>query len=131
MAQAEGSAVLTVPADDVLDGEPDDDVLADLVRHRERFTPEDMLAVAFNGLARRRMRGSMIPGEERWPHWRPTFEARRKLVSTFEGHQWAVPSADAQKAQTVRRLRAAVTFSVGRLGLEPSTLGLKVPCSTR
>ncbi len=90
VAQAEGSAVLTVP---------DDDVLADLVRHRERFTPEDMLAVAFNGLARRRMRGSMRPGEERWPHWRPTFGARRKLVSTFEGHQWAVPSADAEKAK--------------------------------
>ncbi|MGH9284996.1 MAG: hypothetical protein ACRD0M_04860, partial [Acidimicrobiales bacterium] len=26
--------------------------------------PEDMLAVAFNGLARRKMRGSMQPGEE-------------------------------------------------------------------
>ncbi len=58
------STILTVPADDVLDGEPDDHVLADLVRKRERFTPEDMLAVAFNGLARRWMRGSMRPGEE-------------------------------------------------------------------
>ncbi len=39
-------------------------MLAELVRKRERFTPEDMLAVAFNGLARRRMRGSLRPGEE-------------------------------------------------------------------
>ena len=61
---AHASTVLTVPADDLLDGEPDDNVLADLVRHRERFTPEDMLAVAFNGLARRRMRGSIRPGED-------------------------------------------------------------------
>ncbi len=58
------ATVLTVPKDDVLDGEPDDFVLADLMRQRERFTPEDMLAVAFNGLARRRMRGSMRPGQE-------------------------------------------------------------------
>ncbi len=61
---AHASTILTVPKDDVLGGEPDDRVLADLVRKRERFTPEDMLAVAFNGLARRRMRGSMRPGEE-------------------------------------------------------------------
>ena len=61
---AHASTVLTVPADDVLDGEPDDVVLAELVRQRERYTPEDMLAVAFNGLARRRMRGSKRPGED-------------------------------------------------------------------
>ncbi|HSH58123.1 MAG TPA: helix-turn-helix transcriptional regulator [Acidimicrobiales bacterium] len=61
---AHASTILTVPKDDVLDGRPGDRVLADLVRQRERFTPEDMLAVAFNGLARRRMRGSLRPGEE-------------------------------------------------------------------
>jgi transcriptional regulator with XRE-family HTH domain len=61
---AHASTILTVPSDDVLDGEPDDHVIAELVRNRERFTPEDMLAVAFNGLARQRMRGSMRPGEE-------------------------------------------------------------------
>ncbi len=61
---AHASTVLTVPADDLLDGEHDDALLADLVRHRDRFTPEDMLAVAFNGLARRGMRGSLRPGEE-------------------------------------------------------------------
>lgn len=31
---------------------------------RERLTPEDMLAVAFNGLARRHMRGAKKPGQE-------------------------------------------------------------------
>ncbi|MDP9418593.1 MAG: hypothetical protein M3P53_00240, partial [Actinomycetota bacterium] len=61
---AHASTILTVPKEDILDGEPDDRVLAELARRRERFTPEDMLAVAFNGLARRRMRGSLRPGEE-------------------------------------------------------------------
>jgi transcriptional regulator with XRE-family HTH domain len=61
---AHASTVVTVPADDVLDGTPDAGLLEQLQRDRERFTPEDMLAVAFNGLARRRMRGSMQPGEE-------------------------------------------------------------------
>lgn len=39
-------------------------MLDQLARERERYTPEDMLAVAFNGLARRRMRGSLQPSEE-------------------------------------------------------------------
>lgn len=58
------STVLTVPKNDVLPGSPDAELLADLIRDRERYTPEDMLAVAFNGLARRRMRGALQPGEE-------------------------------------------------------------------
>ena len=61
---AHASTVLTVPKDDVLDGAPGAGLLGDLTRDRERYTPEDMLAVAFNGLARRRMRGAMQPGEE-------------------------------------------------------------------
>ena len=61
---AHASAVLTVPKDDVLDAVPDTALLAELTRDRERYTPEDMLAVAFNGLARRRMRGAQLPGEE-------------------------------------------------------------------
>ncbi len=58
------STVMMVPADDVLDGTPDAELLGRLQRDRERYTPEDMLAVAFHGLARRRMRGSLQPGEE-------------------------------------------------------------------
>src|SRR4051794_5026657 len=61
---AHASAVLTVPKDDVLHSTPDAGLLDQLTRERERYTPEDMLAVAFNGLARRRMRGSLQPGEE-------------------------------------------------------------------
>jgi transcriptional regulator with XRE-family HTH domain len=61
---AHASTVVTVPRDDVLDGTPDAGLLGQLQRDRERFTPEDMLAVAFNGLARRRMRGSMRVGED-------------------------------------------------------------------
>lgn len=59
---AHASAVLTVPASDILDGAPDPALLGHLTRDRERYTPHDMLAVAFNGLARRGMRGSQ-PGE--------------------------------------------------------------------
>jgi len=61
---AHASTVMTVPANDVLDGTPDAGLLGQLVRERERFTPEDMLAVAFNGLARRRLRGALQPGED-------------------------------------------------------------------
>ncbi|MGH9268109.1 MAG: hypothetical protein ACRD0D_08020 [Acidimicrobiales bacterium] len=61
---AHASTVVTVPEADVLDGVPDDALLAKLSRERERYTPEDMLAVAFNGLARRKMRGSMQRGEK-------------------------------------------------------------------
>jgi hypothetical protein len=61
---AHASTVVTVPVDDVLDGTPDTGLLAQLTRDRERYTPEDMLAVAFNGLARRRMRGAVPPGDD-------------------------------------------------------------------
>ena len=61
---AHASTIVTVPPDDVLDGTPDNALLERLERDRERYTPEDLLAVAFNGLARRRMRGSIQPGDE-------------------------------------------------------------------
>lgn len=57
------SAAITVPADDVLEREPDTAFLSELARHRDRYTPEDMLAVAFNGLARRRLRQSKGLGD--------------------------------------------------------------------
>ena len=56
------SAAITVPGDDVLDGRPDNAFLSELTRDRDRYTPEDMLAVAFNGLARRRLRQSKALG---------------------------------------------------------------------
>jgi transcriptional regulator with XRE-family HTH domain len=61
---AHASTMVTVPADDVLEPRPDGALLADLSRQRERYTPEDMLAVAFNGLARRRMRGATKAGDD-------------------------------------------------------------------
>jgi len=60
---AHASTVL-VPQPDVLDPDPDHPSLAGSERSRNRFTPQDMLAVAFNGLARRNFRGSIVPGEE-------------------------------------------------------------------
>jgi transcriptional regulator with XRE-family HTH domain len=61
---AHASTVVSVPEADVLEGEPDEALLGGWARNRERYGPEDMLAVAFAGLARKRMRGSMRPGEE-------------------------------------------------------------------
>lgn len=61
---AHASTVVTVPADDVLEPRPDTTLLAALTRERERYTPEDMLAVAFNGLARRRVRGATQTGDD-------------------------------------------------------------------
>jgi transcriptional regulator with XRE-family HTH domain len=61
---AHASAIVTVPADDVLEPRPGKTLLAALTRDRERYKPEDMLAVAFSGLARRRVRGAIQPGED-------------------------------------------------------------------
>lgn len=61
---AHASTILTVPSDDVLHGEPDVHRFARDARAREPFTPEDMLAVAFNGLIRRHPQGTVEPGEE-------------------------------------------------------------------
>jgi hypothetical protein len=57
------ASTILVPDGDVFDGEPGDQ-LAEPSGSRERFTPEDMLAVAFNGLARRNMKGSIQPGTD-------------------------------------------------------------------
>ena len=56
---AHASTVL-VPDDDVLDPEPEQWILATGRNRRERLTPDDVLAVAFQGLMRRRIRGSHV-----------------------------------------------------------------------
>ena len=61
---AHASPLVTIPQDDVLAGTADESLLDRVEQSRERYSPDDMLALAFHGLARRRMRGSMIPGEE-------------------------------------------------------------------
>lgn len=61
---AHASTVVTVPTTDILEDIPDDILMAKWAHERERFTPEDMLAVAFHGLARRRMRGAPKPGQD-------------------------------------------------------------------
>lgn len=60
---AHASTFITVPLEDMLD-KPSTSMLANFRAARQRLTPEDMLAVAFNGLARRRMRGAKRPGED-------------------------------------------------------------------
>lgn len=63
-AWAHASTVITVPRDDLLENTPTLHMLEEFERHRHHFHPDDMLAVAFYGLARRKMRGSMRPGEQ-------------------------------------------------------------------
>ncbi len=60
---AHASTFITIPPEDMLD-EPSSSLLDSFTASRQRLTPEDMLAVAFNGLARRRMRGAKRPGED-------------------------------------------------------------------
>ena len=55
---AHASPVL-VPHDDFLDRHPEQLMLR-LARQREGLKPQDMLAVAFNGMARRHIRGSFV-----------------------------------------------------------------------
>ena len=83
---AHASSVL-VPYDDVLD--PSGDWLARTVNRRERLTPEDMLAVAFNGLARRRIRGSKVPGK-----------ALEKMIADLHGLAFALEAFDNYKPGT-------------------------------
>jgi hypothetical protein len=47
----------------VLGPEPDSYLVAEMARQRDRLRPEDMLAVAFNGMARQHIRGSFA-GED-------------------------------------------------------------------
>jgi hypothetical protein len=56
---------------------------------RDRLTPEDMLAVAFNGLARRRMRGSKVPGK-----------ALEKMIADLHGLAFALEAFDNYKPGT-------------------------------
>lgn len=60
---AHSSPVLVSP-DDLLDREPDNYLLEQMERSREALRPEEVLAVAFHGLARLRVRGSVVPGKE-------------------------------------------------------------------
>lgn len=58
------SSTVLVPADDLLDPEPDNYLLEQMERSRGALRPEEILALAFHGLARLRVRGSVPPGKE-------------------------------------------------------------------
>jgi hypothetical protein len=60
---AHASTLLTVPSADRLDAADPADYF-DFQPRRNALTPQDMLAVAFNGLARHRMRGAKKPGDD-------------------------------------------------------------------
>lgn len=52
------ASTVLVPYDDVLGPEDERFIVQDMKRRRSHLTPQDMLAVAFNGMARRHIRGS-------------------------------------------------------------------------
>ncbi|MDQ1536285.1 MAG: hypothetical protein QOE58_678 [Actinomycetota bacterium] len=115
---AHASTVL-VPDDDVL--ERDTNWLARTVNKRERLTPEDMLAVAFNGLARRRMRGSMVPGE-----------SLQTMIANLHGLAYALEAFDSYKPGTffdtemlreiaAQKERTSVEFEDGAVDPEETT----------
>lgn len=57
------SSTVLVPPDDLLDPTPDSPIVNEMRRSREALRPEDILAVAFNGMVRRRVRGAIGPGD--------------------------------------------------------------------
>lgn len=57
------ASTILVPFDDVLDADDESYMVQESQRRREYLTPQDMLAVAFNGMARAHVRGSFA-GED-------------------------------------------------------------------
>lgn len=83
-------APVLVPDDDVLG--PQDEletfIVRDSKRRREHLTPQDMLAVAFNGMARRHIRGSFAGKDLQELATNP-----RRLADAFEALDGYPPGA--------------------------------------
>jgi hypothetical protein len=89
-----------VPADGVLD--PDSENLArGLQRNRDRLRPEDMLAAAFNGMARQHIGGSSFAGKD----LQEIASNLRRLARAFEAFNAYAPGAFFDK-ETLRELAA-------------------------
>ena len=79
------ASTILVPKQDMLEEERRSFARTVLPPARDRLTPEDMLAVAFNGLARRRIRGShMLYGRKESPA--DTLRALADLIEAFENY---------------------------------------------
>ena len=95
------ASTVLVPYDDVL-GPPDDQfLLQDMKRHREHLTPQDMLAVAFNGMARKHIRGSFA-GKD----LQEVASNLRRLADAFEALDSYAPGAFFD-TETLRQMAAS------------------------
>ena len=84
------SSTVLIPGDDLLDPEPDNYILEQLQRSRGALRPEEVLALAFHGLARLRVRGSVPPGKE-----------LEQLISNLRGVADALEAFDSYPASTL------------------------------
>jgi transcriptional regulator with XRE-family HTH domain len=94
------TSTVLVPGDDVLDADRDSHLLAELQRRRDRLRPEDMLAAAFNGMARQHIRGSFA-GED----LEKLASNLRRLADAFEAFHNYSPGAFFD-TETLRELDA-------------------------
>ena len=77
------ASTVLIPPEDVLDEEERESFLLRLSGGRDRLTPEDMLAVAFNGLVRQRLRGShVLSGRKESPA--ETLRSLAFLIEAFD-----------------------------------------------
>lgn len=92
------ASTVLVPHDDVLGPEDDQFLVQEMKRHRGHLTPQDMLAVAFNGMARRHIRGSFA-GKD----LQELASNLRRLADAFEAFDGYAPGAFFD-TETLRRM---------------------------
>ena len=92
------ASTVLVPYDDVLGPEDDRFLVQEMKRHREHLTPHDMLAAAFNGMARRQIRGSFAGKDLQM-----LASNLRRLADAFEAFDGYAPGAFFD-TETLRRM---------------------------
>jgi hypothetical protein len=97
---AHASTVL-VPYDDVLGPQDEHHLAQDMKRRREHLTPEDMVAAAFNGMARAHIRGSFA-GKD----LQQVASNLRRLADAFDAFNTYAPGTFFD-TDTLRRMAAS------------------------
>ena len=92
------ASTVLVPYDDVLGPKDDHFLVQEMKRHREHLTPHDMLAAAFNGMARRHIRGSFA-GKD----LQELASNLRRLADAFDAFDGYAPGAFFD-TETLRRM---------------------------
>ena len=98
------ASTILIPNQDMLEEERRSFARTILPPARDRLTPEDMLAVAFNGLARRRIAGSQMLGNQKQTP-AATLRALADLIEAFDNYE---PGAffDTDELRDVARSRS-------------------------